>query len=351
MPTIQYSESPNVETAFVVQDGGQKNRAVLTAPQDTSTLELPANPNSTKGYVTIDGQKHRVVLTADISGNGGGSVDESKIIIKTSSMPEASADELGKIRIFDGATDASYTHGYIYECKKTSATYTGTVSFEAATLSGTVVACSGDDFATFLTEAGADPTPIVSGTMTYDAGAGGWRLVGKDADDETVTSFLEYNEDYADAGFTFTGTPVDGDVVAFTCTVEEDSATYAWVRIDVQPAVDPLPSQTGKSGKFLQTNGTTASWETAAQISQPGTMPTLAVADWVLNTNTNKYEQTVSVSGVTATNTVLVAPFPSNADEYAQCNVMAISQGAGTLDFQADTLPTNALTVNVVMLS
>lgn len=74
MPTIQYSESPNVETAFVVQDGGQKNRVVLTAPQDTSTLELPANPNSTKGYVTDgDGKKHRVVLTADIGGGSGGS--------------------------------------------------------------------------------------------------------------------------------------------------------------------------------------------------------------------------------------------------------------------------------------
>ena len=72
MPSIQYSESPNESTAFVVQDGGQKNRAVLTAPQDTSTLELPDNPNSTKGYVTVNGKKHKVILTADISGGGGG---------------------------------------------------------------------------------------------------------------------------------------------------------------------------------------------------------------------------------------------------------------------------------------
>lgn len=70
--TIEYADSPNVNTAFVVQQGGQKNRAVLTAPQDTTTLELPDNPNSTKGFVTIDGKKHKVVLTADISGNGGG---------------------------------------------------------------------------------------------------------------------------------------------------------------------------------------------------------------------------------------------------------------------------------------
>ena len=154
-------------------------------------------------------------------------------------------------------------------------------------------------------------------------------------------------------------------------------ATYSWSRIDVQPTVDPLPSQSGQSGKFLttdgtdaswaavdalpsqtgmngkflQTNGTTASWETAAQVAQPSTMPTLAVADWSLNAQTNKYEQTINVTGVTASNAVLVAPFPVNATEYAQCNVIAVAQGAGTLSFQADSLPANALGVNVVTLS
>lgn len=73
MPTIQYPKHPNVETAFVEQDDGTKNRVVLTAPQDISTIEYSKNPNSTKAYVTVNGEKHRVVLTADISGAGGGS--------------------------------------------------------------------------------------------------------------------------------------------------------------------------------------------------------------------------------------------------------------------------------------
>lgn len=68
MPTIQYPNNPNTDTAFVEQDDGTKNRALMTAPQDTSTLELPSNPNSTKGYVTVDGKKQRVILTADIGG-------------------------------------------------------------------------------------------------------------------------------------------------------------------------------------------------------------------------------------------------------------------------------------------
>ena len=115
--------------------------------------------------------------------------------------------------------------------------------------------------------------------------------------------------------------------------------------------ISGLPSQTGNAGKFLQTDGTDASWQNAAQVSQPSTMPTLAVADWVLDSGTNKYTQTVNVAGVTANNVVYVAPFPANADEYAQCNVIAVSQGAGTIGFQADVLPTNALGVNVVVLS
>ena len=46
MPTIQYSNNPNEETAFVTQDDGQRNRAVLTAQLD-GTIEFPNNPNST----------------------------------------------------------------------------------------------------------------------------------------------------------------------------------------------------------------------------------------------------------------------------------------------------------------
>ena len=36
--------------------------------------------------------------------------------------------------------------------------------------------------------------------------------------------------------------------------------TYSWTQVDVQPTPDPLPSQSGNSGKFLTTDGTNASW-------------------------------------------------------------------------------------------
>ena len=54
----------------------------------------------------------------------------------------------------------------------------------------------------------------------------------------------------------------------------QDPATYSWERVDVQPAPvipDPLPSQTGQSGKFLTTDGTDASWGTINALQNTAT--------------------------------------------------------------------------------
>lgn len=102
MPTLQYSDNPNSETAFAVQDSGQKNRVVLTAAQDTSTLELSDNPNSTKGYVTVGGKKHRVILTAEMTGGGqgGGAVQiavSGTATVEGYTVPNPTAEEITAI--------------------------------------------------------------------------------------------------------------------------------------------------------------------------------------------------------------------------------------------------------------
>ena len=125
MPTIKYSNNPNSDTAFVVQDGGQKNRAVLTAePAGTLQLsdsanvstgyvtdedgkkhkvnlvaqlegevEFSENPNSTKGYVTVDSKKHRVVLTASLHGGGSAPVIEELNVTPSTSAQTITAPE------------------------------------------------------------------------------------------------------------------------------------------------------------------------------------------------------------------------------------------------------------------
>lgn len=264
----------------------QNNTTTTLADENGNIIHVPARVSlATSTDYTITKVNNTTATLEDGNGNiirdvpcvavlfggegGGGTVDYSKTVQKTNTMPTADATNAGQVFMYTGATDANYTQNYIYKNVKT-ATYTGTVSFEAATLSGTTVACSGDNFANFLTESGVEPLSVVSGTMTFDSASELWALVGKDSDGNTVLTFQEYQQDFVDAGFTFTGTPQDGDVVAFTCTIEEASATYAWTRIDVQPTPvipDPLPSQTGNAGKFLTTDGTDASWSDNIQIT------------------------------------------------------------------------------------
>lgn len=233
------------------------------------------------------------------SGGGGGSFDYTKVIVKSDTMPTASASYLNYEYQYFGATNENYTHGYIYECIRGTPTYTGTVSFEAATLSGTTVACSGDDFANFLTEAGDDPTTIVSGTMTYDSGADGWRLVGKDAEDNTVTSFIEYTQDYEDNGFTFTGTPEDGDVVAFTCTIT-DNSTYAWQRVNVQPTGETAIVNVSAS-TLTQELANNTIYDCGELTDLTITLPATINADWACQVN---FTSGTTPTALTAPNTI-----------------------------------------------
>ena len=222
---------------------------------DRITVIPQTKTDADEQYIVSDITNRVVTVTKVEAG-----LDTSKVV-NADVLPTAGADNLGYFYLYTGATDANYTHGYIYENKKTS-TYTDSVTFEPATLSGTVVTATAGALSSLCAEyITGDITSIVSGTLVYLAAGDLWLLTGKDAEDNTVGSFQVYTPDYEAAGFTFTGTPVNGDVIAFTCTIEETGATYAWVRQDVQPQpAKELPSQTGNTGKFLTTDGTNASW-------------------------------------------------------------------------------------------
>lgn len=69
MPTTKYPKNPNVETAFVTDEEGHRTRAVKTVVLD-GTIDYPKNPNSPDCYVTVEGQKQRALMTADISSEG-----------------------------------------------------------------------------------------------------------------------------------------------------------------------------------------------------------------------------------------------------------------------------------------
>lgn len=73
---------------------------------------------------------------------------------------------------------------------------------------------------------------------------------------------------------------------------------------------------------------------------------TLSVAGWVAENGI--YKQSVTVTGMTATKSVMVQPTDASVTAYSAAEVTCISQSANTLVFTAVTKPTAAIGVNIV---
>ena len=101
---------------------------------------------------------------------------------------------------------------------------------------------------------------------------------------------------------------------------------------------DPLTLQTGNYGDNTITKQKLASGATYTSIAA-----TLTTANWSSNT------QTVNVTGVTASNAVIVSAAPASYLSYSEFGVYCSAQGAGTLTFTCDSTPDVNLTVNVLI--
>lgn len=277
------------------------------------------------------GGTQRVLI---VGGDAGGGVPQYD------TMPAADASNDGKIVQYSGETDANYTQGYFYLCD-------GTTVASSASASQTV--------GSGLTDISVDVETLESFT--------GWTT------DNSLQIFYTsdgWSVDVTSLGLTFTGTPSVGDAITIVYTAAV--TTYAWEQIDVQPAgsslpdqtghsgeflttdgtdaswaaVDALPDQTGNSGKFLTTDGTDASW---AAITKVNTTVTIAVADWGGGTTATK-----TVSGITATGIVIVAPDPTDQADYTSAGIICTNQTTDSLTFTCTTTPSSDIVVNVVML-
>ena len=280
---------------------------------------IPSVTTDEDDWYVVASVTNGVVTVAQL-GEGAGL---SKVV-HADTLPTASAVNEGQVYLYTGATDASYTHGYVYECQCTPV-YTDTTIFTAATLSGTVVTATAGALSGLAGKyIHADVTKIVSGTLTYDLAGELWIFYGYDSSNTEVGHFQLYQQDYVDAGFTFTGTPQDGDVVAFTTSISVASITYSWARVDTQP--QPTAAEIG------------AVTQTQATI-------TLVAADWSNST------QSKTVTGVTPTNTVIVAPAPTSAEDYASAGILCTAQTTNTLTFTCSSTPASDISVSVVILN
>lgn len=70
----------------------------------------------------------------------------------------------------------------------------------------------------------------------------------------------------------------------------------------------------------------------------------------LLSTGWSNKNQTVSVEGVTASNTVFVSATAASLGLYSSYGIICTGQGAGTLTFSCDYVPDQNVNVNIVIL-
>lgn len=222
-----YATESALTTAYPTAEAG--DWAIVGA---TDTVWVWDTDNSE--WVDSD-QKGQVISVNNKTGTVVLTAEDVNAIPQYSTVPAASSTNVDDIIQYTGTTSGSYTNGYFYKNSSSTTPSSATASqTTGSSLSDVAVVV-----ATFETQI------ATSGSYVFTSDGTDWSYDGN-----TV--------DLTDYGITYTGTPVADDVITVVYTAE--STTYAWTRIDVQPTVDPLPSQTGNAGKFLVTNGTSAGW-------------------------------------------------------------------------------------------
>ena len=184
------------------------------------------------------------------------------------SLPAASEANEGQILQYIGATTSDYVSGYFYKCEKVrtasgSATISQTYGTQTVTPSINV------------TKFEKTEQPETSETVDFcykkysEPGNRSWYKNGTEPVD-----VYQY-------GISYNVMPsVD---ITFTVVYTIGSISYMWVPIEVQSS---LPSQENNSGKYLTTNGVTASWSDEPLTNKSTTDGGLAVGNKARATGT-----------------------------------------------------------------
>lgn len=115
------------------------------------------------------------------------------------------------------------------------------------------------------------------------------------------------------------------------------------------------PDNTGTAGQVLTktANGyeyadapvKSVNWKTGVVSLYSKITVTLTVAGW------NNKTQTVTATGVTASNDVIVTPAPTSMEDYTDATIYCTGQWSNSLTFTCDSTPTSNITVNVMIFN
>lgn len=125
---------------------------------------------------------------------------------------------------------------------------------------------------------------------------------------------------------------------------KDANITAIYPKVSATDLIDTVSVEKGGTG------GTTAADARAnlEAVKMTTTQIVIQVSDWV---EANKAAG-ITVSGVTANNTVIVTPFHSNNsfDAYTECEIRCIGQTTDKLTFKCSEIPTVAVNVVVIIL-
>lgn len=116
-------------------------------------------------------------------------------------------------------------------------------------------------------------------------------------------------------------------------------------------AGNPRPNATDIMGSVSIQNGGTGATTAAEARTNIGAVNKLTAAITLSADNWSSETQAVNVSGVTSDNTIIVSPAPESFLAYGEAGVRCTAQGANSLTFTCAEVPSEDLTVNVVIFT
>ena len=193
---------------------------------------------------------------------------------------------------------------------------------------------------------------IIKGTETTGTAMEPSYNTGVIAEGANQVDYILFKINLAGATVTFTDrrTVLAGNFAAipspYASSPAMNGAASAGVSANFSRGDHVHPSDTSRVPTTRTVNGKALSSNITLNPTDVGFVTksaTIQVGNWSGTT------ATISVSGVTATNNVVVSPAPTSMDYYGLFGVRCVSQAEGQLTFGADNQPNVAITVNLII--
>lgn len=234
-------------------------------------------------------------------------------------------------------------------------------SITGAAFDGDDIVLTKDDSTTVTLE---DAVPTLTGPQGVKGDAGvmvysGTAITGTSTTPTTYATGITLA--YVGDRYHYNGTVDAQRGNVYKCTLGGDADTALWVydgnirgvagsgSVSTVNGISPDGNgDVALEAEDIQTTGGTVQGDLDAKATGSTTTCTLPTSGW---SGTGPYTYAATATGVTSNNLVLAGPAPASKSAYEACGAYPSAQGAGTLTFTAESMPTEAITVNVAVFN